>query len=114
MVSHVSGSLGRTAAAGNVFAALADERRRDLLEMLRTQEMSIQAIASNFDVTRAAVVKHLVVLERARLVRTRRRGRERLYRLDAVPLRAVHEWLVPYERFWATRLQRLKANVERE
>src|SRR5258708_34382623 len=70
--------------------------------MLLTREMSIQAIASNFEVTRPAVVKHLAVLERAKLVRTRRQGRERLYRLEAVPLRAVHEGLGPSEQFWAT------------
>ena len=76
--------------AADVFGALADQRRRDILGMLLTREMSIQAIASNFEVTRPAVVKHLAVLERAKLVRTRRQGRERLYRLEAVPLRAVH------------------------
>jgi DNA-binding transcriptional ArsR family regulator len=101
-------------AAVDVFAALADQRRRHILAMLTSREMSIRAIADNFDVTRPAVVKHLGVLERARLVRTRRRGRERLYRLDASPLRAVRDWLVPYERFWATRLQRLKSSVEQE
>ena len=100
--------------ASDVFTALADRRRRDILGMLAAQEMSIRAIADNFDVTRPPVVKHLGVLERARLVRTRRHGRERLYRLDARPLRTVRDWLVPYERFWATRLQRLKTNVEGE
>jgi DNA-binding transcriptional ArsR family regulator len=98
----------------DVFAALADRRRRQILGMLTSREMSIRAIADNFDVTRPAVVKHLGVLERARLVRTRRRGRERLYRLDAAPLRTVRDWLVPYQRFWATRLQRLKSSVEQE
>jgi len=114
MVSHRTEGVPRVAPAADVFGALADQRRRDILGMLLTREMSIQAIASNFEVTRPAVVKHLAVLERAKLVRTRRQGRERLYRLEAVPLRAVHEWLVPYEQFWATRLRRLKANVERE
>lgn len=96
----------------DVFAALADGRRLDILGMLTSREMSIRAIADNFDVTRPAVVKHLGVLERARLVQTRRRGRERLYRLDARPLREVSAWLEAYQRFWATRLQRLKADVE--
>jgi DNA-binding transcriptional ArsR family regulator len=97
----------------DVFAALADPRRREILGMLTAREMSVKAIADNFDVTRPAVVKHLGVLEQARLVRTRRHGRERLYRLEARPLRAVSDWLAPYERFWATRLSRLKADVER-
>src|SRR6267143_1868763 len=114
MVTHRTEGVTRIAPAADVFGALADQRRRDILGMLLTREMSIQAIASNFEVTRPAVVKHLAVLERAKLVRTRRQGRERLYRLEAVPLRAVHEWLGPYEQFWATRLRRLKANVERE
>jgi DNA-binding transcriptional ArsR family regulator len=110
----VSRGVGRTGQSGtsDVFVALADQRRRDILGMLTTGEMSIQAIADNFDVTRPAVVKHLGVLKRASLVRTRRHGRERLYRLEAGPLRAVQEWLLPYERFWMARLQRLKADVE--
>lgn len=113
MVSFAPTASARRRTEVEVFAALADRRRRDILGMLSSSEMSIRAIADNFDVTRPAVVKHLGVLERARLVTTRRHGRERLYRLQAGPLRAVHEWLAPYERFWANRLQRLKTNVER-
>src|SRR5258707_15410910 len=109
MVSHRTGGVVPAAPATDVFGALADQRRRDILGMLLTREMSIQAIASNFEVTRPAVVKHLAVLERAKLVRTRRQGRERLYRLEAVPLRAVHEWLVPFGQFWATGPRRPEA-----
>src|SRR5260221_11837366 len=107
MVSHRTEGVARAMPAADVFGALADQRRRDILGMLLTREMSIQAIASNFEVTRPAVVKHLAVLERAKLVRTRRQGRERLYRLEAVPLRAVHEWLARLQAVWATALPRL-------
>jgi DNA-binding transcriptional ArsR family regulator len=113
MVSRDSGAAPAGPAAVDVFAALADRSRREIVRMLAAREMCVKAIADNFDVTRPAVAKHLGVLERARLVRTRRQGRERLYRLDAAPLRAVRDWLAPYERFWSTRLRKLKADVER-
>src|SRR5688572_8653729 len=113
MVSRARRASVEAAGLGDVFGALADDHRRRILGLLGDREMSVKAIALNFDVTRPAVVKHLAVLERACLVRTQRRGRERLYRLEARRLRVVRDWLAPYERFWASRLSRLKADVER-
>lgn len=99
---------------GDVFTAIADPSRRAILALLAGAELPVKEIAERFDVTRPAVAKHLAILERARLVQARRSGRLRLYRLDAKPLREIHDWLAAYEPFWSTRLRRLKARVEAE
>jgi DNA-binding transcriptional ArsR family regulator len=105
MVSRAPARGRAPAPEVDVFAALADRHRREILGLLTAREMSIRSIAANFTVTRPAVAKHLGVLERARLVRTRRLGRERLCRMEAGPLRAVRDWVQTYERFWTARLQ---------
>ncbi|HEY0373971.1 MAG TPA: metalloregulator ArsR/SmtB family transcription factor [Amnibacterium sp.] len=84
-----------------VFAALADPTRRAILERLSSGGATVGQLAEPFDMTFAAVSKHLRVLERAGLVR---RGRDAQYRpasLDARPLAAAHAWLGGYARFWA-------------
>jgi DNA-binding transcriptional ArsR family regulator len=80
--------------------------------MLLGGERTVGEIAEQFAVSRPAVSKHLRVLRRARLVRARREGRQRLCALDPEPLRAVDAWLEGYRREWTARLARLKRHVE--
>ena len=98
-----------------VFAALADPTRRAVLDLLR-QHGSLPAgrIAHAFPVSRPAVSKHLRLLRRARLVEERRHGRNRVYRLNPNPLKAVDSWLSQYRAFWQVRLTNLKNFVETE
>jgi DNA-binding transcriptional ArsR family regulator len=96
----------------DVFGAIADPGRREILGLLARRELAVKDIAAHFETTRPAVAKHLAVLERAALVRARRAGRERLYRLTPRPLCEVQEWVTPYARFWRNSLRRLKAQVE--
>jgi len=98
----------------NVFAALADPTRRGILERLeRDGPQSIKAIAEPLEMTRQAVTKHLEVLEAAGLVDREVRGRERVFRLRADPLRVVDEWIGRYSALWDERLERLRRHVER-
>lgn len=100
----------------DVFTAVADPMRRELLARLREQgPLSLSELAAPYTVTRQAVTKHLDALARAGLVRVRREGRERVHRLDPAPLREVDEWLRPYAERWDERLTRLRAHLgERE
>lgn len=93
-----------------VFAALADETRLALLGRLRGgPARSTTELASGTELSRQAVRKHLGVLAEAGLVRHRRLGRQRLWSLDAAPLRAVSVWSASYAAFWEARLDALDA-----
>lgn len=95
-----------------VFRALADPTRRHILSLLAVDDLSIAEVADRFDMTRAAVKKHLVVLEQGNLVSVTARGRERINRLNPAALRPAIEWLDYFDRFWDERLSALKNAVE--
>lgn len=98
----------------DVFAALANPVRRRILEMLREQPRTVNAIADEFRLQRPAVSEHLQVLRAARLVRDERRGRERHYHLKARRLREVQSWLKPFEQYWRGKLDALKQTLDEE
>jgi uncharacterized protein YndB with AHSA1/START domain/biotin operon repressor len=97
-----------------VFKALADPTRRELLdELFRTDGQSLSALEARFDMTRFGVAKHLKQLEDAGLVVTRRRGREKLHFLNAVPIRLIHDrWVSKYAEAWVATLSELKTRLE--
>jgi uncharacterized protein YndB with AHSA1/START domain/biotin operon repressor len=97
-----------------VFKALADPTRRSLLdELFREDGQSLSSLEARFDITRFGVMKHLKQLEDAGLVVTRRRGREKLHFLNAVPIRLVHDrWVSKYAQPWAAELSDLKSRLE--
>ena len=95
-----------------VFQALADSTRRAVLDLLRHGSRSAGEIARVFPVSRPAISKHLRRLRRAELVSEQRRGRHRLYAINAAPLKEVDRWLAEYRVFWAGKLAGLKAFVE--
>ena len=97
-----------------VFKALADPTRRDLLdELFRVDGQTLSALEARFDITRFGVMKHLKVLEDAGLVVTRRRGREKLHFLNPVPIRLVHDrWVSKYSEPWVAGLSDLKTRLE--
>ena len=92
-----------------VFHALSSEPRRDMLGALAEGERTVGDLASPFEISLAAVSKHLKVLEAARLVERRSSGRTTSCRLTPGPLADVREWVDFYERFWTTRLDALEA-----
>jgi len=95
-----------------VFAAIADPTRRAILHRLAAGDMAAGHIAAAFPISRPAVSKHLRILRQAALVREDRRGRQRVYRLNAQPLRVVEHWLEQYRTFWEKNLASLKRHVE--
>src|SRR5690242_13992957 len=103
-----------TYSAEAVFGALADPTRRAVLDLLRHGNLPAGQIARAFPVSRPAVSKHLRLLRQARLVEERRKGRHRVYQLNAGPLRAVDHWLNHYRAFWQANLTSLKTFVEAE
>jgi DNA-binding transcriptional ArsR family regulator len=92
----------------DIFTAIADPNRRRILGLLAEHAMSVNTIVHYFSMSRPAVSKHLKVLYMNNLVSIRRVGRERIYELNAEPLREVRNWIAQYEQFWDDRLQRLK------
>lgn len=95
-----------------VFRALADPTRRKILDLLRERPRTTGELASAFPRSRFAVMKHLAVLERARLVLPRREGRLRWNHLNAVPLERLYErWVKPYESHWSRALLGLERAV---
>ena len=96
----------------DVFQAIADPHRRDILHYLSLRKQSIAEISSHFDISRTAVVKHLNVLSEAGLVRGEKNGREKIYHLQPEPLEELKDWLAYYEKFWHNNLNRLKFIVE--
>jgi DNA-binding transcriptional ArsR family regulator len=91
--------------------AIAEPRRRQILSLVRDEELSAGEIASHFDVTRPAVSQHLTVLKEAGLVDERRNGTKRLYRARPEGLAEVRSFL---DEFWGERLEALKREAERE
>jgi DNA-binding transcriptional ArsR family regulator len=99
-----------------VFKALADPTRRKLLDELHREDgQTLSALETGLPMTRFGVMKHLRVLEEAGLVKTRRRGREKLHFLNPIPIRLVHDrWVSKYAEPWASGLSRLKRDIEEE
>lgn len=104
----------RSTAQQAAFRALADPTRRSILSDLTSGEKSIADIASRFAMTRAAVRKHMSVLEEGGLIAFRAEGRERLAALTPAPLKAAHDWIGLFSPFWDDRLDALKTAAEAE
>ncbi|MCI2398566.1 metalloregulator ArsR/SmtB family transcription factor [Aliiroseovarius subalbicans] len=94
------------------FRALADPTRRDILHLLGGGDMTIAQVTDHFDMTRAAVKKHLTVLEQGNLIRVRPQGREVLNSLNAAALSPIRDWIGFFDQFWDTHLDALKNAIE--
>lgn len=99
--------MARAATTTDAFNAIAEPRRRHILDLLAEGEKSVNAIVVELPVSQPQVSKHLKVLKDVGLVKSRTEGRKRLYRLDALALKPVHDWIKDYERLWNERLDRL-------
>jgi DNA-binding transcriptional ArsR family regulator len=99
--------MARSSATSDVFNAVAEAHRRDILDTLITGEKAVGTIVNDLPMSQPQVSKHLRVLSEVGLVRCRAEGRRRLYRLDPAHLRPLHEWLAKYEQAWNDRLDRL-------
>ncbi|MFK3676854.1 metalloregulator ArsR/SmtB family transcription factor [Microbacterium sp. NPDC090218] len=105
--------MARAATTSDVFNAIAEPRRRDILALLRTGERPVTELSESLGMTQPGASKHLRVLREVGLVRDRREGKQRVYALDAAGLRAVHEWTGGFEQFWGETFDRLDAYVQK-
>ena len=96
------------------FKALADPTRRKILTLLAKQSMTIAEVSDQFDMTRAAVKKHLLILEDGGLIQVETRGRERVNRLQPQGMAPLRDWLSFFDEFWDVRLDALKTAVEKD
>lgn len=95
-----------------MFSAISAPARRAMLTLLTEREMPVLELAETFDMTLSAVSQHLSVLRAAGLVTARKAGRQRIYRLNPQPLKAVSEWVQTYEPFWTDKMAALGEYLE--
>lgn len=98
----------------DVFQAIADPTRREILRLLADKELSIFEITGHFPMTRTAIAKHLHILTEAELVRGRKVGREKRFKLQPESLAELKQWLSYFEQFWHNKLSILKHIVENQ
>lgn len=106
--------MPRAATHSDVFNAVAESRRRDILDYLAPDERAVGEIADALEMAQPSVSKHLNVLLTAGLVTVRRDGRRALYRTDADALRPVYEWSSSFAQYWRRQLSRIKEHAERK
>lgn len=103
--------MSRVAASTDAFHAISEGNRRVLLDVLRDGELPVGAMVEATGQSYSLVSQHLKVLLDSGVVARRPEGRQRIYRLEAAPLRAVHDWTAEYERFWQERIVRLRRHL---
>jgi DNA-binding transcriptional ArsR family regulator len=104
--------MPRASTTSDAFNAVAEPRRRDILNYLAMQERSVGDIVDSLSMEQPSVSKHLRVLKDVGLVEVRRDGRRMLYRTNADAIRPLYEWSSTFERFWRHQLDRVKERAE--
>jgi DNA-binding transcriptional ArsR family regulator len=99
--------MARAATTTDVFNAIAEPRRRELLDELAAGERSVSELVELIGLAQPLVSKHLRVLREVGAVQVRDDGRRRLYRVDASALQPIHDWVSNYERMWSERFDAL-------
>jgi DNA-binding transcriptional ArsR family regulator len=94
------------------FNAVAEPKRRKVLEVIGTDELPVNEIVARLGWPQPMVSKHLGVLKQVGLVSERREGRQRLYRVNAERLKPIYDWVAPFERYWSERYERLDKVLE--
>ncbi|MBZ5651746.1 MAG: metalloregulator ArsR/SmtB family transcription factor [Acidobacteriia bacterium] len=104
--------MARAATTSDAFNAVAEPRRREILNYLALQARPVGDIALRLGLQQPSVSKHLRVLRDVGLVQVRRDGRQMLYRTNAQAIQPLHEWTKTFERFWQHQLSRVKERAE--
>ena len=107
-----SSAMPRAATTLDPFNAVAEPKRRQVLDMLIAGERPVNEMVISLGWTQPQVSKHLGVLREVGLVNVRRQGRQRVYSLNGEQLKPIHEWVKTFERFWSHQLARVKARAE--
>jgi DNA-binding transcriptional ArsR family regulator len=104
--------MARAATTSDVFNAVAEPRRREILTLLVVKELPVGAIVTALSLDQPSVSKHLRVLRDVGLVNVRRNGRHKFYSTNAPAIRPLHEWAETFERYWKNQLDRIKERAE--
>ena len=104
--------MARASTTSDPFNAIAEPRRRHILELIAGEERSVSEIADALEMGQPSVSKHLQVLRNVGLVTMRRDGRQTMYRTNAETLRTIHEWCGMFAQHWRGQLRRIKAHAE--
>ncbi len=105
--------MARSPTTSDAFNAVAEPRRRQILDLLARGERPVNDVVESLGVGQPQVSKHLRVLREVGLVSVRGSGRQRLYKLNAERLKPIHDWVRSFEPFWEHQLDRIKARAER-
>jgi DNA-binding transcriptional ArsR family regulator len=105
--------MSRAATTSDVFNAIAEARRREILELLAEQERPVGEIVDQLGLEQPSVSKHLRVLRDVDLVRVRRDGRQMLYRTNAEAIKPLHDWAGGFKQYWSHQLRRIKDRAEK-
>ena len=108
-ISAYGSRVARSATTTDAFAALSEPSRRDLLDAIGDDEVTVGALVERLGLTQPQVSKHLGVLRAVGLVHVRTEGRHRWYRVNGPALKPVHDWVRSFESTWNARLDRLDA-----
>jgi DNA-binding transcriptional ArsR family regulator len=106
--------MARAATTSDAFNAVAEPRRREILDHLASGEHSVNDLVIRLRLEQPSVSKHLRVLRDVGLVRVRRHGRQMFYQANAEGIRPLHEWTKTFERLWAHQLTRVKERAEQK
>ena len=104
--------MARAATTSDIFNAVAEPRRREILSLLAVQERSVSDLVEELDCAQPSVSKHLRVLSDVGLVDARRDGKRVLYSMNAAAIRPLHEWTSTFQQLWRHQLSRLKTRAE--
>jgi DNA-binding transcriptional ArsR family regulator len=104
--------MPRASTTSDPFNAIAEPRRRHILELIAGEERSVNDIADALELAQPSVSKHLKVLSDVGLVTVRREGKKAMYRTNAETLRTIHDWSRMFEQHWRGQLQRIKSHAE--
>jgi DNA-binding transcriptional ArsR family regulator len=104
--------MARAATTADAFNAVAEPRRRQILDALADGERPVNDLVAALGLAQPQVSKHLRVLRAVGAVDVREEGRQRLYRLNGHALKPIHDWVKPYERLWSQRFDRLDAVLD--
>jgi len=104
--------MARAATTSDAFNAVAEPRRREILNYLALRERPVGEIVDALEMEQPSVSKHLRVLHDVGLVTARREGRHMIYRVNGDAMRPLHEWTGTFERFWTHQLQAIKERAE--
>jgi DNA-binding transcriptional ArsR family regulator len=105
--------MARAATTADVFNAIAEPRRREIIALLSDgKDWAVNDVVAQVEIEQPTVSKHLAVLLQVGVVNVTKRGQHRMYRLDPMQLKPIHDWVKSYERYWTHQISRIKQIAE--